>query len=33
MSGGVDFGVTVLKSLIRVCEGKTDCKGREPQIL
>ena len=33
MSGGADFGVTVLKSLIQVCEGKTDCTGGEPQIL
>lgn len=33
MSGGVDFGVTVLESLIQVCEEKTDCTGGEPQIL
>lgn len=33
MSGGVGFGATVLKSLVRVCEGKTDCTRGEPQIL
>lgn len=33
MSGGVDFGVTVLRSFVQVCGGKTDCTGGEPQIL